>query len=86
MFCTANFYAARVLPDASLKSIHFYQNKPKSKLILKEKNFFECLGLRPPNTALSPQQISGCAPDTRRVLLILPIFGILKWEVIELAK
>ena len=69
-----------VLPDGSLKSINFYQNKPKSKLFLKEKKFLSAWGsaLRPPNTARPPLQFSGYAPDTRRVLLILLSFGILK--------
>ena len=68
-----------------LKSIHFYQNKPRIKLFLQNKiNFFEFRGLRPtmasggaltpPNTALTPLPISGYVPDIKRVLLILPSF------------
>ena len=39
-----------------------------------------------PETAPTPLQISGYAPDTKRALLILPSFKILQWEVIEMAK
>ena len=82
------------------KSINFYQNKPKIKLYCKKKiKFFECWELCPqtPNglrrnsqtlrtQSLSPLQISGRAPDTRSVLLILPSFRISRSEIIELAK
>ena len=36
---------------------------------------------KPPNTASSPLQIFGYAPGTRRVLLILPSFRILRREL-----
>ena len=62
-----------------LKSINFYQNKPKIELFL-QKKIFKCWGLclRPPNTAPSQLQISDYAPDTRHVLLILSSFRILQ--------
>ena len=40
----------------------------------------------PPKQPVPLLQISGYAPDTKRVLLILPSFRILQWEVIEPAK
>ena len=49
MFCTANFYATKVLPNATLKKNYFYQNKPKSKLFLQKIHTFECLGALPPD-------------------------------------
>ena len=69
------------------KSNNFYQNRPKVKLFLQKKyKIFERWGSapRPPmasgrwwnssqtlNTAPPPLQISGYAPGTRHVLLIL---------------
>ena len=80
------------------KSINFYPNKFKIELFLQNKNFRVLMALPPdpqwppaelPNSRTqspSPLQISCYAPDTRRVLLILPSFRILQLDVIELAK
>ena len=81
-------------PMPRFKSINFYQNKSKIKLYLQKNKIFRVLGAPPsdcqrppadeggaariPNTAPPPLQISGYAPDTRRVLLILPSFRILQ--------
>ena len=68
------------------KSINFYQNKPKIKLFLQKNKikFFECVAPRPKwsqaklsdprNSPYPPFQTYGYASDTRRVLLILPVF------------
>ena len=82
-----------------LKSIIFYQNKPKIKLVLQKNKIFLVLRALPPKPQwplaelsdpqtqpLSPLQISDYAPDTRRALLILPSSRILQRKVIELAK
>ena len=76
------------------QSINFYQNKPKIKLFLQKIKVFWPIkafdgwgrGFQTPETAPPPLQISGYAPNTKRVLLILPSFRILQWEVIELVK
>ena len=81
------------------KSINFYQNNPKIKLFCKTKIFLRVLGALIPDPnglrrssqtlrtqSLSPLQNSGYAPDPRRVLLILPSFRFLQWEIIKLAN
>ena len=63
-------------------SINFYQNNPEIKLFLQKHKLFQCLGTacRPPMTSgedpitqpLDPLQVSGYAPNAKRVLLIHP--------------
>ena len=74
-----------------LKSIIFYQNKPKIKLVLqKNKNCLSAGAMLPhpqwplaelldsQTQPLSSLQISDYTPDFRRLLLILPSFKILR--------
>ena len=76
------------------ETINFYQNKPKIKLLLQKNNIFRELRAPPLDPQWPPEgrgevpkhrkqllplsQISGYAPDTKRVLLILPSFRILQ--------
>ena len=64
-----------------LKSINFYQNKPKIKLFLQKNKKFQVTSIRAPKPQiqpLHPLQVSGYVPDARRVLLILQRFRILQ--------
>ena len=62
-------------------SKNFYQNQPKTIIFLQKNNIFRVLGAlppspqwppvelpKPPKQSLVPLQISGYAPDTKRVL------------------
>ena len=82
-----------------LKSINFYQNKPKIKLFLQKNKLFRVLGAVPPGPQWLPaelpdprtQPLPQCRflvahPNTKSVLLIFPSFRTLQWAVVELTK
>ena len=52
-----------------INSINFYQNRPKIKLFLPKKIFFECWGIRPPHPM--PPVAGGLAPR----LQLPPVVG-----------
>ena len=62
------------------ESINFHHNNPEMKLFLQKNKIFRKLGVEAPGGTFRPSpplQICGYPPDTRRVLLLLPSFGVL---------